>query len=77
MRAVLIDHCLVIAAVGTFFQPLFHAANILSRFPEAVVLCSDQNQLAYDVLDLYHFFFRLLSCFFGVDKQAGAAGNIS
>ena len=40
------------------FWPLFHAANILSRFPEAVVLCSDQNQLAFDVLDLYHFFFR-------------------
>ena len=30
MRAVLIDHCFVIAAVGTFFQPLFHAANFFT-----------------------------------------------
>ena len=77
MSSVLIDDRLIVTAVRTFLQSFIHTADIFSRFPEAVIICSDKDKLALDVLDLYHLFFGVLSCLFRVDKQFCAACYIA
>ena len=77
MSSVLINDCLIVAAVGVFLQSFIHTADIFSRLPEAVVICSDKDKLALNVLDLYHLFFGVLSCLFRVDKQFCAACYIA
>ena len=69
VRGIGVYDCLHFAGMGAFLQSLLHAPDVPCRVPQHIVLRTDEQKLAPNVLHLDELCFRNGVCRFGIVKQ--------